>query len=179
MFAVAPAPAALPRHAGASSRRTCRRGALAAPRASAAAAATHLTTQTTDVDAFWRWLGAQGVDTAAVYPAAVAEGLGLVCTRCAAAQRCTLPTHRCHLTTHTAHLSPTSAVRAGVTVLSVPRGVWMTPATAAASPLGPHLEGQPPWVMLALHLLHERCDRSPARRHRSSCVMPTRCVARC
>jgi hypothetical protein len=50
-----------------------------------------------------------------------------------------------------------SALRAGETALSVPRDLWMTPATAAASPLGPYLEGQPPWVMLALHLLYERC----------------------
>lgn len=38
----------------------------------------------------------------------------------------------------------------------------MTPQTAAASSLGAHLDGQPPWVALALHLLAERSD--PASR---------------
>jgi hypothetical protein len=58
-----------------------------------------------------------------------------------------------------AHAEPraSSAVRSGETVLSVPRAVWLTPAAAAASPLGPHLADQPPWVQLALFLLHERC----------------------
>ena len=42
-------------------------------------------------------------------------------------------------------------------MLSVPRALWLTPANAAATPLGPHLEGQPPWVQLALCLLRERC----------------------
>ena len=58
---------------------------------------------------------------------------------------------------HADGLAACSAVRAGETVLSVPRALWLTPATAAASPLGPHLEGQPPWVQLALCLLRERC----------------------
>ena len=58
---------------------------------------------------------------------------------------------------HADGLATCSAVRAGETVLSVPRALWLTPATAAASPLGPHLEGQPPWVQLALCLLRERC----------------------
>jgi [ribulose-bisphosphate carboxylase]-lysine N-methyltransferase len=42
----------------------------------------------------------------------------------------------------------------------VPRRLWMTPQTAAASPLGAQLVGQPPWVVLALHLLAERADPS-------------------
>ena len=66
---------------------------------------------------------------------------------------------------HADALALRSAVRAGETVLSVPRALWLTPATAAASPLGSHLEGQPPWVQLALCLLRERCallDRAEA-----------------
>jgi hypothetical protein len=69
--------------AGASSRRACRRGVPAALAASAAAADAP---PAAAVDAFVRWLSAQGVDTAAVTPAVVSEGLGLVCTRCAVAE---------------------------------------------------------------------------------------------
>jgi len=52
----------------------------------------------------------------------------------------------------------TRALRAKETALSVPRGLWMTAETAAASALGARLAQQPPWVALALHLLAERAD---------------------
>ena len=66
-------------------RRAHRRGArkqLARPSASLAAPAT----SSSLLDVFWRWLGDQGVDTSAVRPGAVAEGLGLICDRCARAR---------------------------------------------------------------------------------------------
>jgi len=55
-------------------------------------------------------------------------------------------------------LACTRPLRAGETALLVPRTVWLTAATAAASPLGPHLAGQPAWASLALYLLAERAD---------------------
>jgi len=51
-----------------------------------------------------------------------------------------------------------SALRAKDSALTVPRSLWLTAETAFASPLGQHLGGQPPWVLLALHLLAERAD---------------------
>jgi hypothetical protein len=134
-------------------RRATRRGAAGCALVVAAA-------DTQAADALWRWLGTQGVDTSAVRPAAVAEGLGLVSTRC-------VPQLREHV--RTLSRAPRSAVRSGETVLSVPRAVWLTPAAAAASPLGPHVADQPPWVQLALFLLHERCA--------PNCCAPMFCAA--
>ena len=126
--------------------RVCRR--RAARRGAAGCALVVAAADTQAADALWRWLGTQGVDTTAVRPAAVAEGLGLVATRCVPQLR-----QRERILSRV----PRSALRSGETVLSVPRAVWLTPAAAAASPLGPHIADQPPWVQLALFLLHERC----------------------
>ena len=65
--------------------RVCRR--RAARRGAAGCAVVVAAADTQAADALWRWLGSQGVDTAAVRPAAVPEGLGLVCTRCVPARR--------------------------------------------------------------------------------------------
>ena len=60
--------------------RACRR--RAARRGAAGCALVVAAADTQAADALWRWLGSQGVETSAVRPAAVPEGLGLVCTRC-------------------------------------------------------------------------------------------------
>ena len=74
----------LVRFRGAASR-ACRR--CAARRGAAGCALVVAAADTQAADALWRWLGSQGVDTAAVRPAAVPEGLGLVCTRCVQTRR--------------------------------------------------------------------------------------------
>jgi len=60
--------------------RHCRR--RAARRVAAACTLVVAAADAQAAEALWRMLGSQGVDTSAVRPTAVPEGLGLVCTRC-------------------------------------------------------------------------------------------------
>lgn len=105
----------------------------AAASASSAVAPTDGRSQA-DFDALWAWLESNGADVGNVAPELVdatpgGRGWGLVAVK---------------------------DLGKGETALSVPKSLWMTAETAAASPVGPFCEGQLPWVGVAMQLLHER-----------------------
>lgn len=122
------------RRASASSRVSRSRRPLARRAVSGAADASATVASQADFDALWSWLASEGVDVSNARPAPVdlapgGRGWGLVAAK---------------------------DLGGNETVLSVPKSLWMTQETALASPVGPHCDGQAPWVALALQLLHER-----------------------
>jgi hypothetical protein len=91
--------------------------------------------QSGEVDDLWAWLTKEGAvsNAAAVRPSVVKEGVGLVTQR---------------------------AVRKGEDVLQVPRDSWICLETVKKSDIGRSVEGQRPWVKLALFLIKERANPS-------------------
>lgn len=54
-------------------------------------------------------------------------------------------------------------IAAGDQVLAVPDSAWITPATAQQSSIGKFIQGQEPWLQLALLLLAERAAGSSSK----------------
>ena len=52
----------------------------------------------------------------------------------------------------------------------MPASLWMTAKTARASPVGPFVEGQLPWVAVALQLLHEKAKGGERGLRRRPCI---------
>ncbi|KAL0757579.1 hypothetical protein Bca101_095247 [Brassica carinata] len=92
-----------------------------------------------NVRSFWKWLGDQGVVSAksAAEPAVVPEGLGLVARR---------------------------DIGRNEVVLEIPKRLWISPETAAASKIGALCGGLKPWVSVALFLIREKYDEDSAWR---------------
>ncbi|KAJ0253376.1 [Fructose-bisphosphate aldolase]-lysine N-methyltransferase [Hirschfeldia incana] len=92
-----------------------------------------------NVRSFWKWLGDQGVVSGktAAEPAAVPEGLGLVARR---------------------------DIGRNEVVLEIPKRLWISPETAAASKIGALCGGLKPWVSVALFLIREKYDEDSAWR---------------
>ncbi|KAF3497016.1 hypothetical protein DY000_02057716 [Brassica cretica] len=92
-----------------------------------------------NVRSFWKWLGDQGVVSAksAAEPAVVPEGLGLVARR---------------------------DIGRNEVVLEIPKRLWISPETSAASKIGALCGGLKPWVSVALFLIREKYDEDSAWR---------------
>ncbi|KAG2297886.1 hypothetical protein Bca52824_034358 [Brassica carinata] len=92
-----------------------------------------------NVRSFWKWLGDQGVVSgkSAAEPEAVPEGLGLVARR---------------------------DIGRNEVVLEVPKRLWISPETAAASKIGALCGGLKPWVSVALFLIREKYDEGSSWR---------------
>ena len=82
----------------------------------------------TQVQTLWSWAQAQGVQSEALRPSEVAEGLGLLAQR---------------------------PVGQGDEILNVPETLWIHLSTVQKSSLGQVTQGLKPWVAIAIFLIHE------------------------
>ena len=117
-------------------KKSCRRGVTL--RATATAGSPVATSTDTRVSSdfadLWRWLERNGVDTSKATPKLMDDGDG----------------------GRQWGLAATKDLGSGEAVLQVPETLWMTKATAIASPVGALLEEQPAWVLVASQLLYEK-----------------------
>lgn len=87
----------------------------------------------TQVQTLWSWAQSQGVQSEAVRPSEVAEGLGLMAQR---------------------------PVGQGDEILNVPETVWINLAAVQKSAIGQATQDSKPWVAISLFLIHESSNPS-------------------